>query len=623
MNWLTVDDVTQYALDVTEGREIAGPHVRDACKRHLDDRSRTDIWFDRVEAERLFSFFHTRLRHSDGQFESKPFDLHSSQKFIIGSLFGWKRAPDNNPNAPKEQWVRRFRRAYIEQGKGNGKSPLVGGIGLYGMLYDGEPGAQIFSAGADRNQSEILFQDAVKMAQSAPQSLQRHIKFAGDAKIWNMAALGPHHRGAYFRPLARTAGKTGSGYRPHMALCDELHEHPSSDVLDLLERGFKFRIQPLLIMITNSGSDRKSLCWREREHAVAVAGGEVQDDSTFAYVCALDKGDDPLEDRSCWKKANPLLGVTITEKYLEGVVAQAIAMPGKRNGVLRLHFCVWTDAETSWITREQWEALEDPDMKIEDFIGRPCRAGLDLSSKQDLCAKALVFDDGFVKNEDGEDLPCYAAFVTGYTPETGLKERARNDRAPYDEWVKDGFVVATPGKIIRFPFIIADLEQDYSRFELEAVAYDRYLIKRFEEDMHDMGVDLPLIEHPQGFSRRKDTDLWMPGSIDNMEELILDGRLRVQVNPALRSSVAGATFIKSPAELKRFAKEKATQRIDMLIALTMAIGASTLSEVDGHKPSVFEQLAKQRAERQEVQPVDDDGADRSRRIFQDDDDDDW
>lgn len=587
---LLIDDVTQYALDVLEGVEVAGPYVRAAARRHLADRNRTDIYFDHAEYDRVVNrFFQGRLKLSEGQFEGEPFKLHASQKFILGSIFGWKR-PDG---------TRRFRRAYIEEGKGNGKSPMVGGIGLFGMMYDNEPGAQIYSAGATREQSDILFQDAVKMAKAAPR-IDADVTYSGNTKIWNMAALGHRQKGAFFRPLARTAGKSGSGVRPHFALCDELHEHPSSDVIDLLERGFKFRRNPLLVMITNSGSDRKSVCWHEREHAVSVVTGEAVDDSTFAYVCALDDGDDPLEDPTCWKKANPLLGVTITEDYLAGVVAQARSMPTKRNGVLRLHFCVWTDAETVWIPREAWEACEDPDMTLDDFVGQPCRAGLDLSSRKDLSATALCFDDGFVFDQEQEIVkPKYALFVHCYTPEKTLDARARDDRAPYRVWVDQGFLTATEGPVIRFEFIAKDLSDYANRFEMQVVAFDRYLINKFEETLSEMGIELPLMEHPQGFNQRKDTKLWMPKSIETFEELILERRIRIQVNPVLRSAAAGATFVKSPADLKRFAKDKATQRIDPVVAAAMAVGASTIAE-EGEGLSVYEALARERLARQQT-----------------------
>jgi phage terminase large subunit-like protein len=542
---------------------VAGPHVRASCKRHLDDinegAGRGLVW-DAAAALRAIGFFRDVLRLSEGQFEGAPFQLDPSQQFMVGSIFGWKR----------DDGTRRFRRAFIEEGKGAGKSPLAAGIGLYGLVADNEPGAQIYAAGARKEQANILFQDAVKMARQSP-ALMRRVTFSGQNPVWNMAVLGPPQNGAFFRPISRESGRSGSGPRPHFALCDEVHEHPDRSTMEILERGFKFRLQPLLLMITNSGTDRKSVCWEEHEHAVGVAHGEIQDDTTFSYVCALDDGDDPLNDPSCWVKANPMLGKIVTANYLADVVAQAKLLPGKLNNILRLHFCIWTNAETAWISREAWEACEDPALKITQFRGKRCCAGLDLSALKDLSAKALVFEDGV--DDDGK--PKFAAFVQGYTPKDTVLERARVDRAPYDVWAREGFLTLTPGPVIRFDFIAADLVDNQQLFDLTRVAYDRFLIRHFETALDEMGATLPLMEHPQGIHHRKDSALWMPGSIDSLETLILERRIRFAVNPALRSAVASACFWTSPAGLRRFEKQRATGRIDMIVALAIAIGAAT------------------------------------------------
>lgn len=565
------DPVTFYARQVAAGKIIAGPHVRDACRRHLDDLKRKDVWFDKAAALRAIGFFPDILRLSEGQFEGRPFSLHLSQKFIVGSLFGWK-------THKAEDAPRRFTRAYIEQGKGNGKSPMIGGIGLYGMLADGESGAQIYAAAARKDQAGILFQDAVKMVRQS-EVLSDRITFSGQNPVWRMSHL---PSGSFFTPISREAGKTGSGPRPHMALCDEVHEHPDRGIMEMLERGFKFRRQPLLLMITNSGSDRNSVCWEEHEHAIAVAAGDKHDDTTFSYVCALDEGDDPLHQPECWVKANPLLGVTITQDYLAKVVAQGKAIPGKLNNILRLHFCVWTDSEAAWITRDAWEACEDPDMRLEDFEGLACWAGLDLSATKDLTGKALVFADGTTE----EGLPKFALFAHGYTPKDTLHQRTEADRAPYDVWADHGFLTPLPGKVIRYDHIAADLVEDGIRFDLMGVAYDRWLIKHFEEALDETGATMNLLEHPQGITQRKDSPLWMPGSIDMFERLILEKRIRIQVNPALRSSVAGACFWTSPAGLRRFEKQKATQRIDLAVAAAMAIGAATTEDMADPKRPV-------------------------------------
>jgi phage terminase large subunit-like protein len=566
---------------VEAGEIIAGPHVRAAARRHLDDlvtaKDRGLVW-DTDAADRFYRFCRTVLRLSEGQFDGKPFELEPSQKFVCGSLFGWKLARNGK---------RRFRRAYLEMGKGNGKSPMVGAIGLYGMVADGESGAQIYAAGATKEQAGILFRDAVGMVDKAP-SLDKVIRRSGGpGREYNLAHL---KSGSFFRPVSRETRKTGSGPRPHFALCDEVHEHPDGGVIEILERGFKFREQPLLVMITNSGSDRKSICWQERQHAIKVAHQEVEDDTTFGYVCALDEEDEPFEDPSCWIKANPLLGVTISEEYLAIQVKQAKQIAAKANGIRRLHFCQWTDAETAWIGRATWAEIEDPSLDIEDFEGRRCWGGLDLSAKADLTAKALVFEDGFA--EDGK--PKFAAFVHGYTPADTLMVRSEQDGAPYDLWVDAGFLTATPGKKTRLDYVAHDLLDDASRFDIDFVAYDNFLIADFEAVLGDMGASLPIANHPQGWTKRKreladgsEITLWMPGSVDELETLILEKRIRVHVNPALQSAVMSATFDRSPADLRRFTKHKATGRIDMAVALAMAAGAAT-ARTEAVAPSYLE-----------------------------------
>lgn len=561
----TSETVHQYARDVVAGEVVAGPHVRAACQRHLDDLAHgaaRGLHFDEDAADRALGFFPDVLRLNGGQFEGLPFNLHPAQAFIVGSLFGWRKGD-----------VRRFRSAYVEQGKGNGKSPLAGGIGLYAMVADKEPGAQVYAAATKTDQARILFEDAVKMVQQSP-ALQSRLSLSGANPVHTISQRATS---SFFKPISKESGKTGSGPRPHCALIDELHEHPGRDIVEMLERGFKFRRQPLLFMITNSGSDRNSYCYEWHEVAVKAAHRSHDDadlaamDRIFSYVCALDEGDDPLEDPTCWAKANPLLGTILSEEYLEGVAADARAVPGKANGIRRLHFCEWTDAESAWIARETWEAAEDPTLDMGDFEGQRAWVALDLGATKDMTARVSVFEDG--RNTEGQ--PCFALFAHAYTPADTLRDRAKRDKAKYVEWVEAGHITATPGKVIRNEHVAADLADFAARFSIESLVYDRWLFNRFEESLDELGLTLPLVEHPQGYKRRDDVNLWMPGSVEALENLLLEGRLRVAVSPPLRAAVASATFLTSPAGLRRFEKRKATARIDLAVAAAMACGAAT------------------------------------------------
>lgn len=587
----TDDPVTAWAKLVVTGKVVQGPYVRAACARHLKDLKdgpNRGLFWDVEAANRAINFFPDVLRLAGGQFEGEPFELHPSQKFKTGSLFGWKRADG----------TRRFRRAYIEEGKGNGKSPWAAGIGMYCLLADREPRAEVYAAAADKDQAMVLFRDAVAMRELSPALSQRLIQ-SGSNPVWNLA---DPISGSFYRPISSERRKSGSGPRPSCALCDEVHEHPDSLMIEMLERGFKWRRQPLLIMITNSGSNRNSVAWQQRSHAIKVVQLDVDDDETFAFICALDEGDDPLTDPTCWPKANPLLDVTIKSDYLAGVVRQAIQIPGMMNNILRLHFCVWTDSEKAWISKSAIDAvLHDFDPNTE-LAGEEVSVGVDLSASQDMTAEAFVVSTGFKEVEridpDGQvtvvSAPTYDAWIEAWTPLDTMPARALRDQAPYPEWVREGFLRAPPGKLIRMDFPAAHLAEISTLFTIKFVAYDRYAFRQtFEAECAAMGLTLPFIEHPQGGKKRGGVPedmlldakrrgveppqgLWMPGSLLELERLIFEGRIRLRRNPVLVSACASAAVAMDPWGNRWLDKQKSTNRIDAVIALCMAIGAAIM-----------------------------------------------
>lgn len=616
------DPVTAYAKAVLAGDIVAGPHVRNACRRHIDDLENgheRGLTFDLAAAHDILKFCRTVCKLKDGQFDGRPFIPHASQEFILGSLYGWKKADG----------FRRFRRAYIEMGKGNGKSPMAAAIGLYGLVADREPGAEIYAAGKDKGQAFILFRDAVSMVKQSP-LLNARLNLSGGtgAFVENIAYL---KAGSFFRVISREGAS--SGPRPTVALCDELHEHPNSAVIEMLERGFKFRRQPLLVMITNSGFDRSSVCWDEHRHACSVAAGvpkelldedatyvgEPVDDTSFSYVCALDKDDDPFTDPSCWVKANPLLGVILTHEYMEKNVAQARDIPSKRGNILRLHFCVWTESETTWIPRPLVERVMHEFDPYEIHKGKRIKAvGLDLSGKVDLTAAAFVIETGGkeVTRADGAVvmLPTYDAWIEAWTPRDTMDERSKASSLPYRQWFNDGYVRAPEGAVIRYDHVAALFAKIHRDHGIDVLAYDRYAFETFEDELDAYGVDINCVAHPQGGRRRAKADpdkveaakrsgdeaplgLWMPGSLAALETLILEERIRIRRSPVVLAAIMAAHVETEPEMGNQFlSKKKSTQKIDAAVALCMAVGAATDGVVE-KIVSVFELMARAAAQK--------------------------
>lgn len=289
----SVDPATKYAQDVSEGKVVAGPDIRNACNRHLRDlkegKKRGLVW-DVDSVTRAINFFAQVLKLNGGEHEGAPFLLLPWQCFIVGSIFGWKRA----------NGTRRFRTVYVESGKGSGKSPLAAGVGLYCMMADKEPRAEVYAAATKKDQAMILFRDAVAMVDQSPALLSRIQKSGGAGKEWNLAFL---QNGSFFRPISSDDGQ--SGPRPHCALIDEIHEHKDNRAVEMMRAGTKGRRQALIFMITNSGHDKTSVCYDYHQYGQKVASGQSENDAFFAFICSLDEGDDPFKDETCWGKANP------------------------------------------------------------------------------------------------------------------------------------------------------------------------------------------------------------------------------------------------------------------------------------------------------------------------------
>lgn len=559
------DPVESYAKAVLAGEIPAGPLVRAACQRHLNDLEKAKgDWlyrFDLNKALKALNFFPEMLVLTDGDKAGVPFTLQPWQQFIVGSLFGWVKKADG---------YRRFRTAYAEISKGSGKSPMAGGIGIYGLVADGEMGAEIYAAATKLDQAKILFRDAERMVEHSPVLPRIITKHQNNLSVIKTSS--------FFRPIS--SEKRGlDGPRVHMGLIDELHEHSDPIVVNKIRAGTKGRRQALIFEITNSGFDKTTVCWQHHEYSEKVVKGLIENDTWFAYVCGLDEGDDWLNDESCWSKANPNLGVSITMEYLREQVNEARGMPAKQSLVARLNFCEWVGAENPWITEHLWQQVQE-DFDLEEVRGWNCYLSADLSAKKDLTALGAIFENP----DDPDDLKAHVWF---FSPKDTLIERGREDGVGYDLWVKEGWITATPGRSVEYRYVAQKIGWVLKHCEVLGLAFDPWriddLLKAIEAEGIDVwryegpdepkGDGLMLIKHGQAFTGAVAEDsLWMPKSVDTIEKLILHDEIRIKKNPVLNWCSANAVLTSDPAGNRKYDKKKATGRIDGIVALAMAAG---------------------------------------------------
>ncbi len=568
-----LDPVTAYATDVVAGKVVACRLVTRACRRHLDDVSKGParglVWKPE-HAQLAIDFFPEVLclpdETEDGEIagEGKPFVLTPSQQFIVGSLFGWYTAEGN----------RRFRVAYIETGKGSGKTPLGAGLMLYMLVADGERGAQVYAAAVTKDQAKLAFTDAENMVKVSP-ALNELI----DQKVNNLAVIGT---GSYFRPIS--AEKKGlDGKRVHGALIDEIHEHPSNVVVTKMRAGTKNRKNALIFEITNSGFDRETVCWEHHELSRRVLMGEVENDAWFAFVCHLDacakchaagkyQPSDDCDDCDDWKtegphwlKANPNLGVTLSWQYLREQVAEAINLPSQRNLIRRLNFCQWTQQNKVWIAPEAWAARKGT-ISSATLVGRDCYIGLDLSDKIDLSSAVCVFprelEQPVEPTRSDVKLNVAVDVLTFFwMPEKTIARRAQEDNVPYPDWAAAKHVFTTPGAIIDHDAIVEYIITVLAaKYKIRGIGIDQAgaagvvskLQRQFGEEL--------VSEIPQGFRRLSE-----PSKL--LEALIVSENLAHDGNPCMTWCLSNMAIEENAWREIRPVKIAQRKRIDGGVAL--------------------------------------------------------
>lgn len=494
--------------------------------------------FDVRSAAVAVAFFEKLLHHVKGEWSGEPFKLQDWQRGLVSELFGWKR-PDGS---------RRYRRAYIEIPRKNGKSTLAAGIGLLLLFADDEPGAEIYSAAADRDQAAIVFDVAKGMVESSPQ-LQRL------SEVFKKSITVPQTRSSY-KVLSADA-YTKHGLNAHGVIFDELHAQPNRELWDVLSTATGARRQPLLVAITTAGYDRESVCWEQHEYARQVIAGLIDDPAFFGFIAAADEADD-WTDPAIWAKANPGMNVSVKQDYLETECRRAQNSPAYQNTFRRLHLNQWTQQETRWLDLAAWDRCSHA-VDAGELAGRRCYAGLDLASTTDIAALSLVFPPS-EPEEPYQVLPYF------WIPGENMVEKGRRDRVSYDAWVRQGLMTATPGNVIDYETIRAAIEKLGEIYDIGDIAFDRWGAVQMSQQLESAGFT--MVAMGQGMQS-------MSPPTKELLRLVLDSRLAHGGNAVLRWMADNLVVQTDPAGNIKPNKAKSTARIDGMVALIMGLDRAT------------------------------------------------
>jgi phage terminase large subunit-like protein len=436
-------------------------------------------------------------------------------------------------------------------------------IGILLAFFDGEPGAEVYAYATKRDQAKIVWNDAVQMvAKNA--SLSKRIKALALTLLYEQTS-------SFFKPLGRDSD-TDQGINVHAAIIDELHVLEDADAIGNLETAASARRQPIIVKITTAGVKRDSVWARERADAVAVVEGREDDDAMLVLVYTLDEDDDPF-DEAVWPKSNPNLGISVKVDFLREQAAVARRSPGKLAAFLRFRMNVPTGVAVKAIDIDEWDAcsgliqaVDEDDHgldRLETYAeweartfrdGAGCYGGLDLASVQDITALVLLF-----RNDEGMlDVLCRF-----WIPEESVERRSRIDGTRYDEWVRDGFLITTPGNVTDYAFVRRELLELAERFAIGEIGYDVWNATQLAVELAEEGASVTPIHQ---------THAALAPPWRELTREILERKIRHGGHPVLRWMAGNVETELDAAGNEKPSKRHSQEKIDGMISLTMARG---------------------------------------------------
>ncbi|HLX83802.1 MAG TPA: terminase TerL endonuclease subunit [Terriglobales bacterium] len=554
----------QYIDDVLDGTQVVGSWMKKTILRHVSDLktgAERGLYFDASAGEYVAQFIETFCTPPN---QDTPMVLMAWQHAVLFILYGWKRIADGS---------RRFRRAYLEVAKKNGKTAFVAALCLYHLIADGERSARCFIAATTRKQAGICFKEAVAMRNRHPE-LKAAIEQSGNEPVH---ALHLPATGSRLSAMSRD-GDSEDGAVVSFACLDELHRWKlGSNIYSVLRYGGRTRKQPLMFEITTAGSSAggTSLCWAEREYGTKVLDGHVIDDEFCPFIFSMDDKDD-WKDSNNWIKPNPSLGVLLDINTSKKEFSEAQGKPTALGEFKRFCLNMWSsEAENPAIELSKWDeccredlgAHPDPVRLRRESIaalkGRRCFAGVDLAPKLDTSSLVLLFPP----DKDGEKWRVIPWF---WCPQDNIEGRVKKDRVPYDRWSEDGFITTTEGNLTDVRFISDAIITINKTFDLVELAYDDAWSSELIRMLGEAGFPMQkFVSYPQSHVKMNGPcQEWMRKILRNEFAHDADPVMRWQVSNLRWNTQSSTKFIKPDRDSKR-------EKIDGPAAMIMALARAT------------------------------------------------
>lgn len=525
-----LNQLYEYINDVKTNKIPTGLEIKQAITRFENDLKVGEFFFDEEKAIKAIKFI-SHLKHFTGKHNNKSFILEPWQLFIVANIFGWIN---------KATGLRRFNSAYIEIARKNGKTALSAAISLYCLVAEGEANAEVILAANSREQARICFEAVSKYGKKLDPKEQYIRSYRNESKFGNNVV----------KVVASDSSKL-DGLNCSCVILDEYHAAKTSNVYDVLKSSQVMREQPLFIIITTAGFDKRSPCFSLRSTAKEILEGLKQDEAQFIAIYTLDLGDDYTKNKN-WIKSNPNLDITVRSQSIKDEIIKAKNNISLETGVKTKNLNIWCDTTTTWIA-DKYILQASKNISFDDLSKDETEiiVGVDLSSNSDITAVSYMF----LKDEK------FNFIVKYYLPEDSLN--SANDKEYYKIQHSKGNLILTPGNVVDYNFILNEILEVNKNFFISKLAYDTWNSAQFAISATQNYLTLdPYPQTIANFNR----------PTKEFERLILQNQIVLQNNEVTRWMLSNVYLRMDANGNVKPDKSKKDKKMDGVIAMLMCLG---------------------------------------------------
>ena len=535
--------------------------------------SDSKYYFDDKAADTAVNFIEKYCHHIAGEWanprnpDGTPRDTRIKladwqRDEIIRPLFGWR---------VKETGARKYTTLYVEIPKKNGKSALSACIELIFLYIDQEPGSELYIAcPVSKDQAaSLLLEPARAMIEKSPK-LSSAARIMGTKNYTKSILVGD----TFLKPLTRDAAAS-EGIKPQAAFIDETHVFKDAGVIENLEKSMIIRQQPLVCYTTTAGDNMVGVGYQKSQYYKDVKAGKIDDPSALVVIYGAEPDDDPFDEK-VWEKANPMWNISINQDQFRKEAEKAKQSAASLNAFKRYHLNIWTGAIEAWIPDHEWqESVWDVD---EEYLqGLECYGGLDLGATSDVSAFTLLFVDG----------DRYISKNWFWLPEQQADISAQDQNRFYLDWVRDGFIKETPGRVTDYDFIVNKMLETAKEYNVLGIGYDPYQATSVGSKM--------LKEGYEGLFAVRTGYRTISEPTKKMHDLVRSGKFNHLNNPVLRWMVGNVVLKMDDNGNIKPDRGKRRHKIDgvlsNLYALTLKMEKDKEEEegsyLDDNEPIVF------------------------------------